>query len=85
MQLDSGKRKRFEAILNQKEELKKGQADIKDAIKTLASEMGVKTAVVNRILGLVEKERSKGFMVDELNTIVSHHRQNSVEGSGVIH
>ena len=25
------------------------------------------------------------FMVDELNTIVSHHRQNSVEGSGVIH
>ena len=25
------------------------------------------------------------FMVDELNTIVSHHRRNSVEGNGVLH
>ncbi|MDA8150739.1 MAG: hypothetical protein M0041_06420 [Nitrospiraceae bacterium] len=70
MQLDSGKRKRFEAILNQKEELKKGQADIKDAIKTLASEMGVKTAVVNRILGLVEKERSKGGIIADEREVV---------------
>ncbi len=71
MQLDSGKRKRFESILNQKEELKKGQSDIKDAIKTLASEMGVKTAVVNRILGLVEKERSKGggIIADEREVV----------------
>ena len=70
MQLDSGKRKRFEAILNQKEELKKGQADIKDAIKTLASEMGVKTAVVNRILGLVEKERLKGGIIADEREVV---------------
>ena len=70
MQIDSGKRKRFEAILNQKEELKKGQADIKDAIKTLASEMGVKTAVVNRILGLVEKERSKGGIIADEREVV---------------
>ena len=70
MQIDSGKRKRFEAILNQKEELKRGQADIKDAIKTLASEMGVKTAVVNRILGLVEKERLKGGIIADEREVV---------------
>jgi len=50
--------------------LKKGQADIKDAIKTLASEMGVKTAVVNRILGLVEKERSKGGIIADEREVV---------------
>lgn len=50
--------------------MKKGQADIKDAIKTLASEMGVKTAVVNRILGLVEKERSKGGIIADEREVV---------------
>ena len=70
MQLDSGKRKRFEAILNQKEELKEGQKAVKDAIKSLADEMGVKTAVVNRILGLVEKERAKGGIISGEREVV---------------
>ncbi len=70
MQLDSGKRKRFEAILNQKEELKEGQKAVKDAIKALAEEMGVKTTVVGRILGLVEKERAKGGVIADERDVV---------------
>ena len=54
MHLDSGTKKAFESILNQKEELKEAPEALKDSIKKLADELGVKPAVVTRILGLVE-------------------------------
>jgi len=60
MHLDPGTKKSFEAILNQKEELKEAQETLKESVKKLADELGVKPAVVTRILGLVEKERAKG-------------------------
>ena len=60
MHLDSSTKKRFEAILSQKEELKEAQETLKESVKKLAEELGVKPAVVTRILGLVEKERAKG-------------------------
>jgi len=70
MHLDSGTRKSFEAILNQKEELKEAQDALKESVKKLAEEMGRKPAVVTRILGLVEKERAKGGILADEREVV---------------
>ena len=70
MHLDSGTKKSFEAILNQKEELKESQDALKESVKKLADEMGVKPAVVTRILGLVEKERAKGGILADEREVV---------------
>ncbi|EQD24251.1 MAG: hypothetical protein D084_Lepto4C00513G0004 [Leptospirillum sp. Group IV 'UBA BS'] len=70
MHLDSGTKKAFEAILNQKEELKEAQEALKDSIKKLADELGVKPAVVTRILGLVEKERAKGGVLTDEREVI---------------
>ncbi|MHB8369222.1 MAG: hypothetical protein ACYDBP_05935 [Leptospirales bacterium] len=70
MHLDSGTRKSFEAILNQKEELKEAQDALKESVKKLAEEMGIKPAVVTRILGLVEKERAKGGILADEREVV---------------
>ena len=70
MNLDPGTKKAFEAILNQKAELKEAQETLKESVKKLADEMGLKPAAVNRILGLVEKERSKGGILDDERTVV---------------
>jgi Mn-dependent DtxR family transcriptional regulator len=70
MHLDPGTKKSFEAILNQKEELKEAQETLKESVKKLADELGVKPAVVTRILGLVEKERAKGgVLADERDMV----------------
>ncbi len=66
MNLDSGTKKKLEEILNQKEELKEAQESLKESVKKLADELGVKPAVVSRLLGFVEKERAKrGIIADE--------------------
>jgi len=70
MHLDSGTRKSFEAILNQKEELKEAQDALKESVKKLAEEMGRKPAVVTRMLGLVEKERAKGGILADEREVV---------------
>ncbi len=71
MHFDSSTKKRLETILNQKEELKDAQTALKDGIKALAEEMGVKSTVVTRILSLVEKERAKGGVIADEQEIVS--------------
>ena len=70
MHLDSGTRKSLEAILNQKEKLKEAQAILKESVKKLADELGVKPAVVTRILGLVEKERAKGGVIADERDVI---------------
>ena len=70
MHIDSSAKKRFEAILNQKEELKEIQETLKESVKKLADELGVKPAVVTRILGLVEKERAKGGVLADERDVV---------------
>ena len=70
MHLDTGTKKIFEAILNQKEELKEIQETLKESVKKLADELGVKPAVVTRILGLVEKERAKGGVLADERDVV---------------
>ena len=71
MNLDSGTKRKFEEILNQKEKLKETQDNLKESVKELADEMGVKSAFVNRILGLVEKERAKPGVISDERDIVS--------------
>ena len=63
MHLDPGNKKSLEAILNQKEELKESQESLKESIKKLADEMGVKPGEITKILALVEKERAKGGII----------------------
>jgi hypothetical protein len=70
MHLDPANKKRFEAILNQKEELKETQETLKDAVKQLADELGVKPADITKILGLVEKERAKGGVIADERDIL---------------
>jgi len=70
MHLDSETRKRFEAILNQKEELKAAQETLKESVKLLADEMGDKPARITRILGLIEKEREKGGVIADEREIL---------------
>ena len=70
MHIDSSAKKRFEAILNQKEELKEAQETLKDTIKQLADELGVKPADISKILVLVEKERAKGGVIADEQDIL---------------
>ena len=70
MHIDSSAKKRFEAILNQKEELKEAQETLKDTIKQLADELGVKPADISKILVLVEKERAKGGVIADERDIL---------------
>ena len=70
MHLDPAIKKRFEAILNQKEELKEAQETLKDTIKQLADELGVKPADISKILVLVEKERAKGGVIADEQDIL---------------
>ncbi|MEC4682272.1 MAG: hypothetical protein VST70_01130 [Nitrospirota bacterium] len=71
MNLDSGTKRKFEEILNQKEKLKETQDNLKESVKELADEIAVKSAFVNRILGLVEKERAKPGVISDERDIVS--------------
>jgi len=70
MHIDSSTKKRFEAILNQKEELKEAQETLKDSVKQLADELGMKPADITKILGLVEKERAKGGIIADERDIL---------------
>ena len=60
MTISESTKRRIENIINSKESIKEEQKGIKDAIKSLADEMGIKPAAVNRIISLIEKERAKG-------------------------
>lgn len=60
----------IEAILDRKEDLKAAQEELKDSVKKLADDLGVKPAVVTRILGLVEKERARGGVLADEREVV---------------
>lgn len=70
MQLDPEKKKRFDVILNQKEEIRELQETLKDGVNNLAKELGTKPAVVNRILRLVEQERATGGVLQSFRDII---------------
>ena len=60
MHLDEKTKGIIEDILNRKTKIALQREDIREDIKVVAERMGVTPAAVNRIMTLVDKERSKG-------------------------
>ncbi len=65
MQLEPSDKAAFEDILTRRIRLKSQQDQIKEDIKALAEKLDIRVSQVNKILGLVEKERSKGAILEE--------------------
>ncbi|MHB1665932.1 hypothetical protein [Thiomonas sp.] len=65
MQLDSKHKKAIEDILNRRDQVASTNLQIKEDIKTIAEELGVRVAQLNKVIGLVEKERAKGSVLAE--------------------
>ena len=60
MHLDGKTKSIIEDILNRKAKIALQREDIREDIKVVAERMGVRPAAANRIMTLVDKERSKG-------------------------
>ncbi|MBU2858195.1 hypothetical protein HF289_15495 [Acidithiobacillus ferrooxidans] len=60
MHLDGKTKSIIEDILNRKAKIALQGEDIREDIKVVAERMGVRPAAANRIMTLVDKERSKG-------------------------
>ncbi len=51
-------------VLNRKAAILRETEQIKEDVKAIALAMGSKPAAVNKIIGLIEKERSKGGVIE---------------------
>ena len=60
MHLDEKTKSIIEDMLNRKAKIALQREDIRENIKVVAERMGVTPAAVNRIMMLVDRERSKG-------------------------
>ena len=60
MHLDEKTKSIIEDVLSRKAKIALQKEDIREDIKVVAERMGVTPAAVNRIMTLVDKERSKG-------------------------
>lgn len=62
--MDAAFRSAIEDILNQRARLARMGEEVKEAIKATAERFDMKPAQLNKIIGLVEKERDKGGVID---------------------
>ena len=70
MQLDKQVQEMLEDIINRREGIASMQAQIKDDIKAIAEALGVKSAQINKVIALVEKERAKGGVISQEQEIL---------------
>lgn len=70
MQLDKQVQEMLEDIINRREGIASMQAQIKDDIKAIAETLGVKSAQINKVIALVEKERAKGGVISQEQEIL---------------
>ena len=70
MQLDKQVQEMLEDIINRREGIESMQAQIKDDIKAIAETLGVKSAQINKVIALVEKERAKGGVISQEQEIL---------------
>ena len=47
-------------VLNQRQKIKTLQEGVKEAVTALAEKFDMKSAQLNKVIGLIEKEREKG-------------------------
>lgn len=50
----------IDGILNQRQKIKSMQDGVKEAVTALAERFDMKPAQLNKVIGLIEKEREKG-------------------------
>jgi len=62
--IDSQLKAVIEDILNQRAKLAQMNEEIKEAVKAAAERFDMKPAQLNKVIGLVEKERDKGGILD---------------------
>ncbi len=70
MQVDAKSKEAIEDIINRRVGIASLQAQIKEDIQAVAESLGVKSAYLNRIITLVEKERAKGDILSGERDII---------------
>jgi CRISPR/Cas system Type II protein with McrA/HNH and RuvC-like nuclease domain len=60
----------IEDILNQRAKVARVNEEIKEAVKSVAERFDLKPAQLNKVIGLVEKERDKGGVLDAERSIL---------------
>ncbi len=58
--MDKALRDGIEEVLRQRQKVKALQEGVKEAVTALAEKFDTKSAQLNKIIGLIEKEREKG-------------------------
>lgn len=61
-----------ESIINTKLQIKLDKEAMADDIKALADQCGLKPAEINKIIGLIEKERAKGGEIHSTEKYVDY-------------
>ncbi|QQD73080.1 hypothetical protein [Acidithiobacillus ferrivorans] len=84
MQIDTKSKKAIEDVINRRTAIHSMQEQIKEDIKAIAEYLDIKPAQLNKIIGLVEKERENGDVVeserDILDTVEDIAGSKSTEG-----
>ena len=70
MHLDEKTKSIIEDVLNRKAKIALQKEDIREDIKVVAERMGVTPTAVNRIMTLVDKERSKGDILHSEREVI---------------
>ena len=65
MQIDTKSRKAIEDVINRRASIASMQEQLKEDVKAIAEYLDIKPAKLNKIIGLVEKERETGDVVEE--------------------
>ncbi len=58
--MEKAMRDGIEVVLRERQKIKTLQEGIKDAVQALGEKFDIKPAQLNKIIGLIEKEREKG-------------------------
>ena len=70
MQIDTKSRKAIEDVINRRTAIASMQEQLKEDVKGIAEYLDIKPAQLNKIIGLVEKERENGDVVESERDIL---------------
>jgi hypothetical protein len=70
MQIDTKSRKAIEDVINRRTAIASMQEQLKEDVKAIAEYLDIKPAQLNKIIGLVEKERENGDVVESERDIL---------------
>ena len=65
MEISKKAREAIEDIINRRAKIASMQEQLKEAVKAVAEHLDIKPGKLNKIIGLVEKERQSGEVVEE--------------------